>query len=148
MDKSFNEPVTNDLSEMIIYKNEHHPELKFVNKTPHQLSLFDDGEPVIELEKADHPARVETVRRNLTQLDLYGVGSVSFPIEDYTKTVNLPDPENQVFYIVSSVVALYAQDRADLVVPRDFVKTDEGKIIGCETLTHPRFEQHNGDQDE
>lgn len=45
-----------------------------------------------------------------------------------------PDPACRVRYIVSRVVAEAARGRADLLIPDDTVRDEQGRIIGCRAL--------------
>jgi len=47
------------------------------------------------------------------------------------KVVDLPPRKGGIWYIVSRPVALAAIGREDLLVPDDFVRDEEGKIIGA-----------------
>ena len=50
------------------------------------------------------------------------------------KTTNLPQPQQNVLYIVSNIVRLENPERKDLVSPAGFIKDDKGNIIGCTSL--------------
>jgi len=47
------------------------------------------------------------------------------------KVVDLPPKKEGVWYIVSRPVALAAIGREDLLVPDEFIRDEEGKIIGA-----------------
>ena len=50
----------------------------------------------------------------------------------YGKVEGLPEPQDGVFYIVSSLVAQACKGkRSDLLVPADPVRDESGRIIGC-----------------
>lgn len=56
-----------------------------------------------------------------------------------TKTVfgeieGLPEPEEGVMYLISSMVAQYCQGRDDILVPNGPVYDGSGNIVGCGSL--------------
>jgi hypothetical protein len=59
----------------------------------------------------------------------------------WTHTRNLPKPEENTIYIVSSLVAmyeLYSNNRTDLVFPWGLIRNVENRVIGCKALCRPR----------
>ncbi|MFC0903824.1 hypothetical protein ACFHWD_03850 [Clostridium sp. MT-14] len=47
---------------------------------------------------------------------------------------NLPEPQPDTIFVVSSIVAQAAQNRDDLFIPDDTVRDENGRIIGCRAL--------------
>lgn len=78
--------------------------------------------------------------RTLTLDDDHG-GFVSVPVEyvEHRYTVNLPDPEDGVWFVVSLVLALSPEvgSRSDLLTPYSLVRNTEGTVVGCRTLARP-----------
>lgn len=94
--------------------------MQYKNLTPHQIRI---GPIVMKPEPGPCPRVVDRTE----------------PVTDGTVAVwwrevqDLPEPEDGVTYVVSRLVAM-ASGRSDLVFPYDFVRDDEGNIIGCRTF--------------
>ena len=102
------------------------------NLTPHDVIV------VWENEKLTFPA-TGTVARVTTSSTPAGVLEVEgklLPLkrEEFGEVENLPDPEDGVYFIVSSIVASAAIGRSDILIPNDFVRDEEGRILGCRSL--------------
>ena len=117
--------------------------MKLVNLTPHPLTL--QGEDTkVTIPPSGKVARVVEEQRGSALLAFQGdkvnddlIPIYSVPIVDLAvrKVVDLPDPEDGTLYIVSRPVALaLAGTRADVVVPDDFVRDDQGRIIAARRL--------------
>ena len=50
---------------------------------------------------------------------------------ELTSVYGLPHRRDNIFYIVSRVVAEARRDRDDLIIPDETVRDGEGRIIGC-----------------
>jgi hypothetical protein len=53
----------------------------------------------------------------------------------FGETVGLPDPADDIYYIVSGLVKAANPDRHDLVSPAGLVRDDDGNVIGCSSLS-------------
>ena len=104
-----------------------------INCTPHDVNIIDgDGNIVMTFKPEAKPARRKCID---VSVDLEGL---DIPITGQTKRfvqviVDLPEPKENVFYIVSRITAKAAIDRCDLLTPHDVVKRN-GKKIGCRSL--------------
>lgn len=104
--------------------------MRVVNLTPHEVRVIDAQARVIRTWKsAPRPARVETDRVPLREID--GIPLLS---EERTRAANLPDPEEGVWYIVSSVVSSAHPERCDLLVPSDLVRDSKGVVTACRSF--------------
>lgn len=112
--------------------------MKLVNLTPHPVQIWDVDKNVIVIPAELMPARcIEKVYdRKLIKADFnYSDGNdVQVVKLSYTDVSYLPDPEDNVMYIVSVLVAQARPDRDDLLVPYDLVRNDNGSIMGCRAL--------------
>ena len=116
--------------------------MKLVNLTPHPITL--QGEDTkVTIPPSGKVARVVEEQRASALLAFQGdkvddlIPIYSVPLVDLSvrKVVDLPDPEDGTLYIVSRPVALaLAGTRADVVVPDDFVRDDQGRIIAARRL--------------
>ena len=104
---------------------------RFINMTPHDITLVNDkGEIIRTFPKSGKEIRVEqskTLNKVLDDIEIYDVVKNS-------KIINLPDYQEGPYYLVSSIVALSIYNREDLLVPMDFYRDENGKILGCKSL--------------
>ena len=95
--------------------------MKYINLTPHSINLIGVGElPSSGLAR---------VKDTLT-------GDSILKIRTYGTIEGLPEAKDNTVYIVSSMVMSQAvkHGRTDVYAPSDFVRDEEGKIIGCKSL--------------
>ena len=98
-----------------------------LNLTPHPLKVLgEDGEPMLELPKAEAPARVSASTRRVGEVD-------GIPVyqEILGEVENLPEPREGAYYVVSRMIAAACPGRHDLLVPGNLIRDGEGRIIGC-----------------
>ncbi|GAA3747531.1 hypothetical protein [Salinactinospora qingdaonensis] len=104
--------------------------MRLVNLTPHVVTIFDAAGAVMHTHAAaEAPARVM-----VTRSDDGTIEGVPIVTEHYGRA-ELPEPVGDVRYIVSVAVALAHPERADLLVPTDLVRTEEGTVVGCRALS-------------
>lgn len=103
------------------------------NLTPHDVNLLPDGEKCFATFTSEGNARASQQAEHAGELDGVEVVSMKFG-----ETVDLPDPEEGTFLIVSVITldAARAQGRdiGDLLMTADPVRNDKGQIIGCRRL--------------
>lgn len=106
--------------------------MKVINLTPHDINIIKDGEIVLVLPRSGVVARV--IERNI-QTDALGIDGAVIPmlIKDYGAPVDLPDPKDNVYYVVSLLTA-QTSGRQDLLIVADNVRNEQGQIIGCTGL--------------
>ncbi|MFJ9557594.1 hypothetical protein ACIRPH_27615 [Nocardiopsis sp. NPDC101807] len=101
-----------------------------VNLTPHAVTVVDESFRVIRRwPGSDAPARVEAVRVPVG-LEVAGVPLMA---EERTRA-NLPEPQDGVWFIVSSVVGSAHPERRDLLVPSDLVRDGRGVVTACRSF--------------
>ena len=99
-----------------------------VNLTPHEVNIK-KGDGFVSI-----PASGKVARCTATTVI---TGELEGFIETrtvYGQVQDLPDPEEGVFYIVSSLVALALPFRHDLRIPNESIRDESGKIICCRSL--------------
>jgi hypothetical protein len=84
---------------------------KLVNLTPHDVVIRQDGEDIV-IPRSGKVARVKE-----TEIHTESIDGVQITDIYYDKTLNLPQPEDNTYYIVSIVVAYANRNRQDLVFP-------------------------------
>lgn len=117
---TFDSPYTETCITVTVYL-EGNQEMKYINLTPHAINLIGVGElPSSGLAR---------VKDTLT-------GDGILKVRTYGAIEGLPEEKDDTIYIVSSMVMSQAvkQGRTDVYAPSDFVRDDEGKIIGCKSL--------------
>ncbi|WP_150243506.1 hypothetical protein [Nocardiopsis quinghaiensis] len=104
--------------------------MRVVNLTPHVVTVVDERSRVIRSwPEAAQPARVEAVRVPMG-LEVAGVPLMA---EKRTRA-NLPEPQEGVWFIVSSVVVCAHPERRDLLVPSDLVRDGSGVVTACRSF--------------
>ena len=53
----------------------------------------------------------------------------------FGEIIDLPEPEEGVFFVVSRMVAAACPERRDLLIPGALVRDDEGRVVGCRGLS-------------
>jgi len=93
-----------------------------------------DG-PVVTIPPSGLVARCATSR---VQVDTITVDGVTIPVNRtrFGQVSDLPDPQPDTIYIVSSLVAQAVPDRQDVFIVDDAVRDDQGRIIGARALAH------------
>lgn len=110
--------------------------MKLVNLTPHAINLMPDGKDgqIVTIPPSGTVARCTTRR---IPVDTIEVDGISVPINhtEFGEVTGLPEPQEDVYYIVSSIVAQAVRwERDDVLIVDDTVRDDEGRIIGARAL--------------
>jgi len=111
--------------------------IKWVNLTPHDINIYSpDGRSMLaSISPSGNVARVETEEEFVGYINGLPVKRIK-----YKRIIGLPKPEDNVFYIVSSIVliALKAMGikRNDVVAPNtnDAVRDSSGRIVGVKSF--------------
>jgi len=106
--------------------------VRLVNATPHTLRVFSGDRVIVEVPRAERPARAATTDVVIGHVQTPG-GSVPLVASRLGEVYDLPDPEPNTLVVVSQLVAdLVGRD--DLVVPHQLVRDADGAVIGCRSL--------------
>lgn len=106
--------------------------INIINKTPHTVTLLDrNKDPIFTLSPANNPARVVEQIRGQETLAIYCKEIPIYKVKNNSIT-NIPSPKDNTFFLVSRIVAEYAQ-RPDLLVPDEYVKKGT-KTLGCQSF--------------
>jgi hypothetical protein len=87
-----------------------------------------ENEEVIEEIPSSGKARVEEEMTKTGEIN-----GVPVYKKTYSKVKGLPDPKKDTYFYVSSLVAS-ASERDDLLVPGEFVRDDDGRILGIKSF--------------
>ena len=97
--------------------------IKYVNLTPHKIKEVNSG---MEIEPSGVVARVAVNYKLAATYE-----DVPFYTAEYGKVENIPEPQNDVYYIVSGLV-FEATDRKDVIAPGNLVRDEQGRPVGCD----------------
>lgn len=102
---------------------------KVVNLTPHSINIVDAEGVLIRELPSEGLARVSSVSTPVGVVD-------EIPVikQEFGEIEGLPAPEEGVYYVVSAMIGTAAKNRQDLLGPADFVRDQEGRILGCKSL--------------
>lgn len=96
------------------------------NFTPHVVNVINFGNFESE--------GVIRVQENLVPIRPNG-DPIPFVFREFGEVIGLPDQEENVYLIVSTIVQRALPFRNDLVCPADLVRDEKGNIIGCKSLS-------------
>lgn len=111
--------------------------MKLINLTPHAVTIYQDGQPVLTIPADGRVARCTEGREDYTHGPLLVDGvPVRRTTVGFGAVTDLPGPKDGVTYIVSTITGKAAAEtgRTDLVSPDLLVRDDTGRILGCEAL--------------
>lgn len=106
--------------------------MTFVNLTPHALNIFDGDVEVLTIAPSGTVARCTQKDELDTELD-----GVKIFKQVFGDVVDLPEPKEGVFFVVSRLVANAAAGRDDLLVPGALKRNEQGQPVGCMGLARP-----------
>src|SRR5690606_9819063 len=104
--------------------------VKLVNLTPHDVVIYNaKGEVIKTYPKSGKVARIQDEVTIKGDIDGVPVGSIT-----YGEAIDLPEPQDGVYYIVSLVVRQALPHRKDLISPdtspAGVVRDEQGRILG------------------
>jgi hypothetical protein len=122
--------------------------MKYINATPHTLHVYDmdSEEAVLELPKShivirlgERFVRLDDTALHGHQIPMHGCSYGDLKAQDHDgNAVEVPEPQDDVFYVVALPVALAAPARTDFLVCGPPVR-DDGRMVGCRGLTVPHY---------
>jgi hypothetical protein len=107
--------------------------MMLVNLTPHAINIC-RGDAQITVPPSGVVARVATTRQVVETITLDGM---ELPVHKvvFGQVEGLPEPQDDTYFIVSSIVAqAVASSRNDIVVVDDAIRDQDGRIIGARAL--------------
>ena len=104
-----------------------------INLTPHIINIVLPSGAIYDVPVSGQVARCSQTETHLFDLQVSGV---SIPVSGQTfgEVIDLPSPQEGVFYIVSRLVASACPDRDDLLIPGPLVRNEDGQPVGCRGL--------------
>ena len=98
----------------------------FINCTPHDLAIVDSNGVVRNIPRSGIISRVASKDTVVDVID-----GIDVTITTFGDPVDVPDPADGTFFIVSRMVASACPGRSDLLVPGPLVRDDQGRVIGA-----------------
>lgn len=108
-----------------------------INLTPHSINVLDAENNVILTIPSDGVARCTKSSVTLYPIPVEGIDSyVNVNAVKFGDTTGLPDPQINVAYIVSVIVAQANPNRHDLLVVDEVVRSADGStVLGCRAFS-------------
>lgn len=101
--------------------------MTFKNYTPHVINVTDAAGNLLQSFPSVGLARVNVTNQNMGNVS----GIPIFSAMPYTQGASLPDPQDGVGFIVSTLVRQAFPDRFDLYSPGQLIRDDSGQPVGC-----------------
>lgn len=105
--------------------------VNLINLTPHALNVKLKNNEVFVIPADGRVARVSTTQKEADELNNIAIYETYFG-----EVIDLPEPAENTFYIVSKITQDACPHRDDLLSPGNLIRDDEGNIVGCEGLTY------------
>ena len=105
--------------------------VNIINLTPHSVMLkYADNDGLHTIEPSG------TIARCVATTEVVGLinGLFNETRTVYGSVTDLPEPQPNTLYIVSSLVALALPKRHDLRIPNESIRDEAGRIVGCKSL--------------
>ncbi len=105
---------------------------KIINLTPHEINIYDENNRhVMDIKLSGLP-----IPRCQQKQSIAGfIGDVTITRQYFGVVENLPEREEETFYIVSRMVADALPGRGDLLVPGPLIRDEKGNPYGCKGLS-------------
>ena len=106
------------------------------NLTPHTITFISANNSMqkYELAPSGVVARVAAHTENIGSITTDDGFNIPLTTTVFGQVENLPEPEKDTIYVVSSLVAGRVPDRKDVFIPNESIRDDKGRIIGCLSL--------------
>ena len=101
-----------------------------LNRTPHDLVVGDDSGGTITIPPSGEPARVPYYNERVDALS-FQCGDFDIHEPVFGHVSNLPEPQTEVFLVVSRLVDERHPDHEDLLFPGRLMRDDQGRVIAC-----------------
>lgn len=101
--------------------------MEIKNMTPHEIAV--QTATGMKSIPSSGCIRVSSQSHSIGEIDGIQVSQTT-----YGKVTDLPEQEDGVIYIVSSIVCQAAPERNDLYIVNETIRDDSGRIIGCKSI--------------
>lgn len=102
-----------------------------VNKTPHTINIVDaDGKEIVSI-----PPTAPAARCAASLTPNGSLGNIPLVKQEFGEVQDLPPAQAGQYFIVSGLVKAACPDRVDLLAVADLVRDQQGRVVGCKSLT-------------
>lgn len=103
--------------------------MKLINLTPHIINI------ITPFGVIDIPTSGTVARCSQNNEQIAVINDIPVTKQVFGEVVDLPEPKEGTFYIVSRLVAAAVPERVDLLIPGPLVRGETGQPIGCNGLS-------------
>jgi len=103
--------------------------MQFINLTPHSINVYLNGQ------WNEYPASGQLARCAQETEQRGEINGIPVELNTFGAVEGLPQPQEGIAYIVSSLVLSRVPERADVFAPANPIRDDNGQIIGCAGLS-------------
>lgn len=107
--------------------------MRIINLTGHVVEIRPAEGGTIRLPASDRPLRLLERPERTGTVDLGGCVVDRFEVS-VELPPDLPDPQDDLLYVVPQIVARSLPGREDLVYPYDLIRNEEGRVTGARAL--------------
>lgn len=109
--------------------------IEIKNLTPHSIDVLNGRDEVVfTLSGSNNPPRVQENIYGQEEFLINGGQSLNIFIAHNDSVDKLPQKQEGVYYIVGRIIAEQFKERDDLLVPHEFVRDEDGDILGCRSF--------------
>ena len=109
--------------------------IEIKNLTPHSIDVLNGRDEVVfTLSGSNNPPRVQENIYGQEEFLINGGQSLNIFIAHNDSVDKLPQKQEGVYYIVGRIIAEQFKERDDLLVPHEFVRNEDGDILGCRSF--------------
>lgn len=114
---------------------------KIKNFTPHDIHVVGEDGKVIATFPSEGLIRLSQTTEQIGSVVVEGV-EIPLTSTNFGEAQGLPEKREDTIYIVSSLVCQAYPDRRDFYIPDQLVRDEQGRIIGCKSLSQNPFTSH------
>jgi hypothetical protein len=107
--------------------------MRLRNLTPHPVTITTDSGSVRCPPESGSPPRIDEVPEPTEPVLIDGLRVPTVRVSG-GPVIGLPEPVPGTLLLVSRVVAEASPERADLVVPYELVRDEDGRVLACRSL--------------
>jgi hypothetical protein len=118
-------------------KEKQDSQVEIINATPHDVNIMDEDENIIKTyQKGDIQIRLDEDMEKGEGAEFIEEETIDdVPVKKISYCPgDVPNEKENVYYIVSTLVAQAFDYRKDFLVPIEVVRDDDGNPIGCKAL--------------
>ena len=104
--------------------------IEIKNCTPHELNIVNANGETVTIQPCGIVPRCS---QNETKVGV--INGIPITEQTFGEVVDLPEPEDGVYLVVSRLVAAACPNRRELLIPGPLVRDGEGKVVGCNGLS-------------